>query len=86
VTAIMQHHDLLILSLPQFLQHSMMATALTPTTMTAEEMVPDTQNPDHDPQYWCLPPVRDEPIGGQRCGYPMYLVTQGRSVGVWHNW
>ncbi|KAF8210710.1 hypothetical protein K438DRAFT_1808082 [Mycena galopus ATCC 62051] len=63
-----------------------MAPALIPTNMTAEEMVPDDQNPDHDPHYWCLPPVRDESSGRQSEGYPMYLVTQGRSVGVWHNW
>ncbi|KAJ7701649.1 hypothetical protein B0H14DRAFT_3649892 [Mycena olivaceomarginata] len=34
-----------------------MTPALTPTNISAEEMIPDNQNPDHDPQYWCLPPT-----------------------------
>ncbi|KAJ7875002.1 hypothetical protein B0H14DRAFT_2569032 [Mycena olivaceomarginata] len=38
------------------------------------------------PRYWCLPPVRDKRSAEPRGGYPMYLVTQGRRVGVWHNW
>ncbi|KAJ7864012.1 hypothetical protein B0H14DRAFT_3443818 [Mycena olivaceomarginata] len=47
---------------------------------------PRQPNPDHDPWYWCLPPVRDKQSAEPRGGYPMYLVTQGRKVGVWHNW
>ncbi|KAJ6453497.1 hypothetical protein C8R45DRAFT_1112375 [Mycena sanguinolenta] len=54
--------------------------------MKANEMVPDTFNPAHDPRFWCLPPVRDAPTGTSRQRHRMYLVTQGRSVGVWHNW
>ncbi|KAJ7602791.1 hypothetical protein DFH06DRAFT_1351025 [Mycena polygramma] len=60
-----------------------MSPALTPTNMTAAEMVPDTER---DPRYWCLPPVRDQPSDGALGGYKMYLVTQGKVVGVWHNW
>ncbi|KAJ7870631.1 hypothetical protein B0H14DRAFT_3573811 [Mycena olivaceomarginata] len=54
--------------------------------MTASEMIPDCANPEHDSRYWCLPPVRDEPSEGGQDAYPMYLVTQGKAVGVWHNW
>ncbi|KAJ7828218.1 hypothetical protein B0H14DRAFT_3466416 [Mycena olivaceomarginata] len=50
--------------------------------MTIDEMVPDRTNPAHDPRFWCLPPVRDSPNGTPR---KMYLVSQGRQVGVWHN-
>ncbi|KAJ7792209.1 hypothetical protein B0H14DRAFT_2624116 [Mycena olivaceomarginata] len=63
-----------------------MTLALTPTNMRPEEMVPDHSNPGHDPRYWCLPPVRDVPREGSRSRYPMYLVTQGRCVGIWHSW
>jgi hypothetical protein len=63
-----------------------MLPTLPPTNMTAEEMIPDTINPAHDPNFWCLPPVRDQPSKRQKNRYPMYLVTQGRVVGVWHNW
>ncbi|KAJ7711945.1 hypothetical protein B0H14DRAFT_3524242 [Mycena olivaceomarginata] len=52
--------------------------------MTKAEMIPDRENPAHNPAFWCLPPVRDAPTGGGR--FPMYLVTQGKSVGIWHNW
>ncbi|KAF7373977.1 hypothetical protein MSAN_00610500 [Mycena sanguinolenta] len=55
------------------------------TNLTLEEMLPEVGNADHDPRYWCLPPVRDEP-NGRRGRFPMYLVTQGEKVGVWHNW
>ncbi|KAJ7165778.1 hypothetical protein C8R46DRAFT_1219565 [Mycena filopes] len=57
--------------------------------MTAEEMIPDTLNPAHDPRFWCLPPVRDqasETRSRKGKGYPMYLVAQGRRVGIWKNW
>ncbi|KAF8151203.1 hypothetical protein K438DRAFT_1988199 [Mycena galopus ATCC 62051] len=54
--------------------------------MTVEEMIPDTLNPAHDPRFWCLPPVRDEPSEHRHEGYRMYLVSQGRAVGVWYNW
>ncbi|KAJ6549007.1 hypothetical protein B0H19DRAFT_1074790 [Mycena capillaripes] len=63
-----------------------MPPTLPRTNMTAEDMVPDHENPSHDPQYWCLPPVHDTPIKGRTNGYAMYLVSQGRRVGVWHNW
>ncbi|KAJ7772153.1 hypothetical protein B0H14DRAFT_3164805 [Mycena olivaceomarginata] len=63
-----------------------MTALLTPTNMTAAEMIPDHKNPAHDPKFWCLPPVRDEPSERCRDRYPMYLVTQGKIVGVWHNW
>ncbi|KAJ7440829.1 hypothetical protein B0H11DRAFT_2252647 [Mycena galericulata] len=57
------------------------------TNMTAAEMIPDHSNPHHDPRYWCLPPVRDRPSEAAKTGkYPVYLVVQGRIVGVWHNW
>ncbi|KAJ6476009.1 hypothetical protein C8R47DRAFT_1220476 [Mycena vitilis] len=55
------------------------------TNMTAQEMVPDTR-PGRNPAFWCLPPVRDEPSDVQIGRYAMYLVTQGKKVGVWHNW
>ncbi|KAJ7758919.1 hypothetical protein B0H14DRAFT_2975215 [Mycena olivaceomarginata] len=55
--------------------------------MTAEEVIPETDNPAHNSRFWCLPPVRDQPSEDRRGGgYPMYLVSQGRAVGVWHNW
>ncbi|KAJ7888646.1 hypothetical protein B0H14DRAFT_3430053 [Mycena olivaceomarginata] len=63
-----------------------MPPTLTPTNMKREEMVPETDNPVHNPLYWCLPPVRDEPSEGGVDRFAMYLVSQGRSVGVWHNW
>ncbi|KAJ7754742.1 hypothetical protein B0H14DRAFT_2635368 [Mycena olivaceomarginata] len=51
-----------------------MPPVLTPTNMTMEEMVPETGNPAHNPRYWCLPPVRDEPSedeidGGEVSGF-----------------
>jgi hypothetical protein len=63
-----------------------MSLMLTPTNLTTEDMFPETDNTAHNPQYWCLPPVRDEPSEGGVNGYAMYLVSQGRNVGVWHNW
>ncbi|KAJ7810077.1 hypothetical protein B0H14DRAFT_2607588 [Mycena olivaceomarginata] len=71
------------------LQQSPMAPAtLTKTKMKKEGMVPDVNTPSHNPQYWCLPPMREDPdtvipISG---GYTFHLVTQGREVGVWKNW
>ncbi|KAJ7861844.1 hypothetical protein B0H14DRAFT_3445100 [Mycena olivaceomarginata] len=62
-----------------------MPPVLLPTNMTIDEMIPDHTNPGHDPRFWCLPPVRDKP-NGTPGNYPMYLVSQGRQVGVWHNW
>jgi hypothetical protein len=64
-----------------FLNLLPMPPALMKTNMTTAEMIPD---PAHNPQFWCLPPVRDRPSSVGR--YPMYLVSQGRQVGVWHNW
>jgi hypothetical protein len=61
------------------------APPLTKTNMTAAEMVPDHANPAHDPRFWCLPPVRDRPTNTAG-RYPMYLVSQGWQVGVWHHW
>ncbi|KAJ7136479.1 hypothetical protein C8R43DRAFT_955705 [Mycena crocata] len=61
--------------------------SLAPTNLPAEEMIPDTSNPAHDPRYWCLPPVREKESAGDGSGrFKMYLVTQGRSVGVWRSW
>ncbi|KAJ7817253.1 hypothetical protein B0H14DRAFT_3474731 [Mycena olivaceomarginata] len=57
-----------------------MSPTLPPTNMTAEEMIPDTLNPTHDLKFWCLPPVRDQASERQNGRYPMYLVTQGRTV------
>ncbi|KAJ7794011.1 hypothetical protein B0H14DRAFT_2622306 [Mycena olivaceomarginata] len=53
--------------------------------MTINEMIPDRTDPARDPRFWCLPPVHDSPndTSGR---FPMYLVAQGRQVGVWHNW
>ncbi|KAJ7859274.1 hypothetical protein B0H13DRAFT_1901523 [Mycena leptocephala] len=63
-----------------------LGNGLRPTNMHAGEMIPDTFNPDHNPAFWCVPPPRDKP--SEKCGggYPMYLVTQGRKVGIWWNW
>jgi hypothetical protein len=66
----------------------MAPATLTKTNMKKEGMVPDVDTPGHDPQYWCLPPMREDPdtvvpISG---GYAFHLVTQGREVGVWKNW
>ncbi|KAF8156175.1 hypothetical protein K438DRAFT_1986934 [Mycena galopus ATCC 62051] len=58
--------------------------SLTSTNLSTAEMIPDTENPAHDPRFWCLPPVRDEPTVGGRAR--PYLVTQGKKVGVWYNW
>lgn len=61
--------------------------ALTKTNMTAEEMVPDTENPLHDPRFWCLPPIRDDLTApSSHRGAALHLVTQGRKVGIWRNW
>ncbi|KAJ7096172.1 hypothetical protein C8R44DRAFT_749019 [Mycena epipterygia] len=64
------------------------ANPLPKTNMTAEEMVPNTQDPHHDPRFWCLPPIRDDltaPTRSQR-GAALHLVTQGRQVGIWKSW
>ncbi|KAJ7238551.1 hypothetical protein B0H12DRAFT_1075226 [Mycena haematopus] len=63
-----------------------MEIPLKRTNMTAQEMVPDSTNPAHDPRYWCLPPVRDQPSPTGRGSRRLYLVTQGKVVGIWHNW
>jgi hypothetical protein len=65
-----------------------MAAKLTRANMTAEEMIPDLRDPERDSRFWCLPPVHDTPSEseGGRDRFPMYLVSQGRRVGVWHNW
>jgi hypothetical protein len=63
-----------------------MPPALPPTNMTAEEVIPDIVNPNHDSRFWCLPPVRDTPSQNRTNRFPMYLVSQGKSVGIWHNW
>ncbi|KAJ7074819.1 hypothetical protein B0H15DRAFT_806620 [Mycena belliarum] len=56
--------------------------------MTPAEMVPDTQNPDHDPRFWCLPPIREDLTKPHRQtgGAPLHLVTEGRQVGIWRSW
>ncbi|KAJ7916656.1 hypothetical protein B0H13DRAFT_2323133 [Mycena leptocephala] len=55
--------------------------------MTAEEVIPDSFNGAHDPRFWCVPTMHDSPHeSGSGSGYPMYLVTQGRKVGIWNNW
>ncbi|KAJ7855818.1 hypothetical protein B0H13DRAFT_2357661 [Mycena leptocephala] len=59
---------------------------LRPTNMNVREMIPDIFNPRHDPAFWCVPPTHDAPSENHGGGYPMYLVTQGRQVGIWHNW
>jgi hypothetical protein len=72
------------INIVSFLQ---MSATLLPTNMTKEEMVPDTLDPTYDLQYWCLPPQQDEPSEKILWGnFPMYLVMQGRKVGVWHDW
>ncbi|KAJ7432956.1 hypothetical protein B0H11DRAFT_2259903 [Mycena galericulata] len=63
------------------------AGSLQKTHMTAAEMIPDDLNPLHDRRYWCLPPVCDRPSEAGNTGrFPVYLVGQGRIVGIWHNW
>ncbi|KAJ7771184.1 hypothetical protein B0H14DRAFT_3509128 [Mycena olivaceomarginata] len=64
------------------------ALSLPKTNMTADEMIPDTQTKGHDPRYWCLPPMCEDPdsvvaISG---GYEFHLVSQGRQVGIWKSW
>ncbi|KAJ7874258.1 hypothetical protein B0H13DRAFT_2348670 [Mycena leptocephala] len=54
--------------------------------MTAEEVIPDSFNSAHDPLFWCVPRMHDSPRDRSGGGYPMYLVTQGRQVGIWNNW
>ncbi|KAJ7806240.1 hypothetical protein B0H14DRAFT_3484228 [Mycena olivaceomarginata] len=63
-----------------------MTAMASPTNMTSTDMIPELDNTAHDPRFWCLPPVRDESSEAGTGNFPMYLVTQGRSVGVWHNW
>ncbi|KAJ7264467.1 hypothetical protein B0H12DRAFT_1068720 [Mycena haematopus] len=62
---------------------TMPSTPLRKTNMTAAEMVPDRQTAGHDPRYWCLPPMREDPdavvpISG---GHEFHLVCQGREMG-----
>ncbi|KAJ7727805.1 hypothetical protein DFH07DRAFT_970020 [Mycena maculata] len=59
---------------------------LAATNLDVNDMVPDDVNPDHDRRYWCLPPMRNEKSKDRHGAYPLYLVTRGRQVGVWHNW
>ncbi|KAJ7865587.1 hypothetical protein B0H14DRAFT_2573778 [Mycena olivaceomarginata] len=53
--------------------------------MTSTDVIPELDNAVHNHRFWCLPPVRDESSEAGTGNFPMYLVTQGRSVGVWHN-
>ncbi|KAJ7698910.1 hypothetical protein B0H17DRAFT_1196501 [Mycena rosella] len=64
------------------------AVALQPTNMTAEDMIPDTVDLLHDPQFWCLPQMHEAapPDGSDGGCYPLYLVTQGHIVGIWRSW
>ncbi|KAJ7363062.1 hypothetical protein DFH08DRAFT_800051 [Mycena albidolilacea] len=54
--------------------------------MTSTDVIPELNNAAHNPRFWCLPPVHDESSEAGTGNFPMYLVTQGGSVGVWHNW
>ncbi|KAJ6538046.1 hypothetical protein B0H19DRAFT_1181600 [Mycena capillaripes] len=65
-----------------------MSQGLKRTNLPVEEMVLDRQTAGHDPRYWCLPPMRDDPDEVVRVsgGYEFHLVTRGRQVGVWRNW
>ncbi|KAJ6451079.1 hypothetical protein C8R45DRAFT_1113801 [Mycena sanguinolenta] len=62
------------------------ADGLLPTNMTASEVIPDIFNPLHDQRFWCVPRLHDTPSESDSGSYPMYLVTQGRKVGIWYNW
>ncbi|KAJ7025443.1 hypothetical protein C8F04DRAFT_1269180 [Mycena alexandri] len=55
---------------------------------TDDDWIPDTTNANHDPRFWCLPKIHDGPSENERHGggYPMYLITNGRKLGIWHNW
>ena len=59
---------------------------LKPTNMNAGDMIPDTFNPQHDERFWCVPKMHDTQSDSDRGAFPLYLVTQGRQVGIWHNW
>ncbi|KAJ7446789.1 hypothetical protein FB451DRAFT_1412198 [Mycena latifolia] len=61
---------------------------LAKTNMTEDEMVPNTCTEGHDPRYWCLPPMRDDPddVVETSGGYEFHLVTVGHKVGAWRNW
>ncbi|KAJ7813471.1 hypothetical protein B0H14DRAFT_2604944 [Mycena olivaceomarginata] len=55
--------------------------------MTAEQVIPDSFNRAHDLRFWCMPAMHNSPReSGLGSRYPMYLVTQGRKVGIWNNW
>ncbi|KAJ7707078.1 hypothetical protein B0H16DRAFT_1746637 [Mycena metata] len=57
------------------------------TNMTAADVIPNTLNPAHDSRYWCVARMHDTASERMPGGsYPMYLVTQGRKVGIWNNW
>ncbi|KAJ6451147.1 hypothetical protein C8R45DRAFT_1113691 [Mycena sanguinolenta] len=60
--------------------------SLQRTNMTAADMIPDTFNPQHDERFWCVPKLHDSKTDGDSGGSPLYLVTQGHKVGIWHNW
>ncbi|KAJ6490866.1 hypothetical protein C8R45DRAFT_928699 [Mycena sanguinolenta] len=62
------------------------ADGLRPTNLTAKDMIPDTFNPAHDQRFWCVPRMHDKASDGDSGAFPLYLVTQGRRVGIWHNW
>ncbi|KAJ7113916.1 hypothetical protein C8R44DRAFT_881482 [Mycena epipterygia] len=64
-----------------------MALLLPKINLPAEEMVPDTENEEHDPRYWCLPPVREDLSAPQSGGgQALHLVTNGHQVGIFQNW
>ncbi|KAJ7678414.1 hypothetical protein B0H17DRAFT_1206871 [Mycena rosella] len=55
--------------------------------MTVEDMVPDTVNPQHDAQFWCLPRMHSTASERQSSqGFAFYLITEGRKVGIFNNW
>ncbi|KAJ7076774.1 hypothetical protein C8R43DRAFT_966172 [Mycena crocata] len=70
---------------------------LDPRSMSAkinlppQDMVPDQNNPAHNPRFWYLPPIRDDldevvMVGWGNSNYEFHLVTEGREVGVWRSW
>ncbi|KAJ7144878.1 hypothetical protein C8R43DRAFT_1130302 [Mycena crocata] len=63
------------------------SSSLPPAHLPEEEMIPETGNPNHDPQYWCLPPAREDLEAPHRGGgKPFHLVTHGHSNGIYRNW